>query len=59
MSGKAKRFKIMDTELQKPLIQINKTPMLKLEIYFSKIKKWCFVINTNDNRNNRIKKLIK
>ena len=49
----------MDYRAPKPLIQINKSPMLKLATdTFPRSKKWCFVINTNDNRNNRIKKLI-
>ena len=59
MSGKGKRFKTYGYRAPKPLIQINKSPMLKLATdTFPRSKKWCFVINTNDNRNNRIKKLI-
>ncbi len=59
MSGKGKRFKMFGYRAPKPLIQINKTPMLKLAINtFPRSKKWCFIINANDNRNNRIKKLI-
>jgi len=59
MSGRGKRFKIYGYRAPKPLIQINKTPMLKLATdTFPKSKNWCFIINSNDNKNDRIKKLI-
>lgn len=60
MSGEGKRFKNYGYRVPKPLIEINKMPMLELvSNTFPKSSDWIFVINNNDNKNNRIIKLIK
>lgn len=59
MSGMGKRFKDYGYRVPKPLIQINRTPMLKLTTdTFPKPKKWTFIINDKDNKNKRVEKLI-
>jgi len=59
MSGEGKRFKEYGYRVTKPLIEINKKPMLiNACITFPKTKNWNFVINKNHNRNNRIGKMI-
>tara|TARA_B100001123_G_C15343592_1_gene1036068 strand:+ start:6790 stop:8316 length:1527 start_codon:yes stop_codon:yes gene_type:complete len=59
MAGKGKRFKDYGYRVPKPLIQINKLPMLKLATNtFPKPKNWTFIINERDDKSNRIEKLI-
>ena len=59
MSGRGKRFRDYGYRVPKPLIQINKKPMLKIVTdTLPKANKWSFIINENDNKNNRIEKLI-
>ena len=59
MSGEGKRFKEYGYRVTKPLIEINKKPMLiNTCMTFPKTKNWNFVINNKDNLNNRISKMI-
>jgi NDP-sugar pyrophosphorylase family protein len=59
MSGRGKRFRDYGYRVPKPLIQINKMPMLKFVTdTFPKSENWNFIIDQNDNKNNRIEKLI-
>tara|TARA_B110000261_G_scaffold162214_1_gene205283 strand:- start:25 stop:1551 length:1527 start_codon:yes stop_codon:yes gene_type:complete len=59
ISGEGKRFRDYGYRVPKPLIEINKMPMLKFTTdTFPKTENWNFIINENDNKNNRIEKLI-
>ena len=59
MSGEGKRFKEYGYRATKPLIEINRKPMLiNTCMTFPKTKNWNFVINNNDNLNDRISKMI-
>ena len=60
MSGEGKRFKKYGYRVTKPLIEVNKKPMiLNVCETFPKSNNWNFVINNKDDKNNRINKLIK
>ena len=60
MSGQGKRFKKYGYRVTKPLIEINKKPMIFNACEtFPKSKNWNFIINKKDDKNNRINNLIK
>ena len=60
MSGEGKRFKKYGYRVTKPLIEVNNKPMiLNVCKTFPKSKNWNFIINNNDDKNNRIENLIK
>ena len=60
MSGEGKRFKKYGYRVTKPLIEVNKKPMiLNACETFPKSNNWNFIINKKDDQNNRINKLTK
>lgn len=60
MSGEGKRFREYGYRVTKPLIEINKKPMIfNACTTFPRSNNWNFIINKKDDKNNRINNLIK